>query len=322
MYYIDRINITNASFLAGGVAEPSATETEWVSGGTYSEGQERIRSGLHRVFRCAAPRSPSTTPPSSTPPENDPTGWVDMRATDRWLPFGPHTRADGLVVYQSRGLESDTADIVLCLAARYADSVALFGLLGNTWKVDVCATPGGAVVETREGPIKQPAMGYWDYAFGKRRIRDRVLVTGLPRYPNAEVRITISGGSGVKRRISQCEIGALRSLPGLGWGGVLAGLSREPRAFTYTKNDPNGDTSVLIYGNTYNMSGRMVLPGANEDAALKQLRDLLGKGVAFAPTLAQGFEQSLVFGILTRAPTTRDSVSISGTNFEIEGLPT
>ena len=245
-----------------------------------------------------------------------------MRATDRWLPFGPHTRADGLVVYQSRGLESDTADIVLSLAARYADSVALFGLRGNTWKVEVCPTPGAAVVQTRAGPIKQPAVGHWDYAFGKRRIRDRVLVTGLPRYPNAEVRITISGGSGVKRRISQCEIGALRRLPGVGFGGVLAGLSREPRAYTYQKSDPNGDTSVLIYGTTYNMSGRMLLEGGNEDATLKQLRDLLGKGVAFAPTLAPGFEQSLVFGILTRAPTTRDSVSISGINFEIEGLPT
>lgn len=322
MYYIDRINITDASFLSGSVAEPSTTETAWVSGGTYAVGDERIRASLHRVFKCAAVRGPATTPPSTVAPEDDPTGWVDMRATDRWLAFGPNTRADGRVVYQSRGLESTTADIPLHLAARYADAVALFGMRGNAWKVEVCPTPGAAVVWTRTGPIKQPAMGYWDYAFGKRRIRDRVLITGLPRYPNAEVRITISGGSGALRRISQCEVGTLRNLAGVGWGGVLAGLSREPRAFTYRKDDANGDTSILIYGSTYNMSGKIVLPGGNEDAALKQFRDLLGKGVAFAPTLAPGFDQSLVFGILTRAPTTRDSVSISGSNFEIEGLPT
>jgi len=54
----------------------------------------------------------------------------------------------------------------------------------------------------------------------------------------------------------------------------------------------------------------------------EELRSLLGKGVAYAPTLATGFEQSLVFGTLEAADTDRESLRISGISFQIRGLPT
>lgn len=323
MYYIERNTITTASFLAGSVAEPSASETTWVSGGTYAVGDERIRPDLHRVFKCAAIRSPATTPPSTTPPENDPTGWVDMRPTDRWLPFGPLPRADGKLVYQSLGLESDAADIEYRLQMRYASAIALFGLRGARWEVDVFPSVGATTpVQQRSGSIKAPAAGYYDYAYGQRRIRDRVLITGLPIYPNAEVRIRITGSSGQLRRVSQVEVGKLRYLPGVAWGGTEYGIDRTPKVFTARKDEADGSVSTLIYGTSYDMSGSVAMDSAQEDSALSQLRSLLGRGVAFAPTLSPGYEQSLVFGVLKSAPTTRLSHGHTTTRFEIEGLPT
>lgn len=326
MYYIERIPLTNAAFLAGSVAEPSASETEWVSGGTYAVGTERIRSSLHRVFKCAVARSPSTTPPSTTPPEEDATGWVDMRATDRWVPFGPMQRADGKVVYESRALESTTTDIEYRLALRYANAAALFGLRGVAWRAQVYSSPGGPLVAERTGTLKVPATGYWDYAYGMRKVRDRVLITDLPIFPNAELRITVQAGAGQLRRLSQLSVGKLRFLPGVSVGGpgcgVEYGLRRIPRAYTYQKEEPDGSSTTLLYGTTYDQAGRIALNAENEDAVLMQLRNLIGQGAAFAPTLLPGYEQSLLFGTLETGEVSRDSAVHSSVDFRIKGLPT
>lgn len=319
MYYIERNPITAATFLAGSVAEPSATETEWASGAAVAKGQERIRSTLHRVFKAAVDIPAGVT----TAPEDDPTKWQEMRSTDRYLPFGPIVRADKKVVYEGNALVTTTGNIEYRTLQRYANAVAIFGMRGARWRVRVYDKVGAGQVlkDERTGRIKRPARGYWDYAFGQRYLRDRVLVSDLPIFPGAEVRVTIEGGAGQVRSMSQCEIGKLRYLPGLLPGGVEYGLTRSPKVYTVSKQEPNGSTSVLIYGNSYDMSGVVDLDAHQEDSALSQFRNLLGKGVAYTPTLAPGYEQSLMFGLLTSAPTTRDNFSQSKAKFDIQGLP-
>ena len=144
----------------------------------------------------------------------------------------------------------------------------------------------------------------------------------MPIYPAAEVRIKITANAGQERRVSQIEPGKLRFLPGVSWGGVVAGLRRSPRAYSFRKEEQDGSSTTLLYGSTYDMSGQIKLDGSSEDNALAQLRSLLGKGAAYAPTLAPGFEQSIIFGTLEAADTDRESLRISGISFQIRGLPT
>lgn len=322
MYYIERIALTDASFLAGSIAEPATGEVVWATNTAYDLGTEVIRPGLHRVFKAAVA---ITASPSNKPPEEEPTKWQDMRATRRYLPFGPAVRSDGKRVYQSVALSSTTEDLVYHLGMRYANAVALFGLRGQRWRIKVFDKPvaEGGVQQgpDRTGRIRSPASGYWDYGFGQRFERDRVLITGLPMFANAEIQITVEGSGDQVRALSQCEVGKLRFLPG-DWGGVLAGLRRTPRVISESKQDTDGTTAVLIYGNTYDMRGTVLLKGKQEDAVLTQLRGLLLKGVAFAPTLAPGFVQSLVFGLLKSADVERPDVKRSEVQIEIEGLPT
>ena len=321
MYYIERNTITDAMFLTGSVAEPSASETEWVSGAAITKGDERIRSSLHRVFKAAAD---ITAGSNIVAPESAPTLWADMRPTDRYRVFGPIARADNKLVYQNQPLSMTSGNIEYRLAERYANAVALFGLKGATWRVKVYDKPvasGGVLQDERSGSIKQPARGFWDYGYGQRFQRDRILVTGLPIFPNAEIRISVEGSGSQVRALSQCEVGKLRFLPG-DWGGVLAGLRRMPKVFSVSKQEDNGSTSVLIYGNTYDMSGKVVLAGGQEDNALIQLRNLLGRGAAFAPTLAPTFAQSLVFGLLESADVERPGLNLSEASVQIRGLPT
>ncbi|WP_428001793.1 hypothetical protein [Acidovorax sp.] len=321
MYYIERNPITDATFLAGSVAEPATGETVWATNTAYALGVEVIRPTLHRVFKAAVA---ITADPGNKPPEEEPTKWKDMRATKRHLPFGPAIRADRKRVYQSLALTSTTEDLHLNLAMRYVNALALFGLRGALWRVQVYTKPvalGGVLAKEFSGRIRSSATGYWQYGFGQRFERDRVLVTGLPIFPNAEVRISVEGSGDQVRALSQCEVGKLRFIPG-DWGGVLAGLRRTPRVISESKQDADGSTAVLIYGNTYDMRGTVVLKGQQEDAALTQLRGLLLKGVAFKPTLAPGFEQSLAFGLLKSADTERASLGRSEVQIDIEGLPT
>ncbi|MBI3103245.1 MAG: hypothetical protein HYY98_17085 [Burkholderiales bacterium] len=317
MYYIERNTITDAMFLAGSVGEPATGESAWAAG-TYAVGAEVIRPTTHRVYRCAVARAPTDT----LPPELDATAWADMRPTARYLPFGPQVRTDGKLVYQNYPLKTTTANIEYRLAQRYANAVAIFGAKGATWRVQVYDAPGGTLVHERSGRIKSAARSYWDYAYGQRTTTDRVLVTGLPIYPNAEVRISIEGAGAQLRAVSQIEVGKLRYLPGVDLGGVLTGVSRSPKVFTSRKTDDNGSTSVLIYGTSYDMSGTVWLSGQQEDSALIQLRSLLGRGVAYAPTLVPGFQQSLVFGVLKSSDVSRDTFVQSSVQFQIEGLPT
>lgn len=318
MYYIERLPIETATFLAGSIAEPATGETVWAVG-THAVGTEVIRPDLHRVFRCAVARTGANT----DPPEVDSASWADMRSTKRWLPFGPLKRADGKLVHESRALERTDADIEFALQLRYANAVAIFGMAGASWEVSVYATTTAPdPVKTVTGTIKAPAMGYWDYAYGQRRLRDRVLVTGLPIYPAAKVVIKIKGTGSQLRRVTQIEPGKLRYLPGVNWGGVSTGLRRSPRAYSFRKEENDGSSTTLLYGSTYDMSGQIKLSGQAEDNALVQLRGLLGRGVAYVPTLAPGFEQSLVFGTLETADTVRNTVVDSVIDFQIRGLPT
>lgn len=322
MYYIERNPITDAMFLAGSVAEPAATEPAWVSGAPYAQGLEVTRANIHRVFRASEAIPGGTT----LLPELDPTRWTDMRATQRHRPFGPHLRADGMLHYKHQPLQSTTGDISYKLLQRYANAVAIFGARGARWRVRVYKFDGGPLVVEHTGRIKSAARGFWDYRFGQRTSADRVLVSGLPIFPAAVIHITIEGTGDQLRAVSQIEVGKLRFIPGVDLtgpeGGVEFGLVRSPRVLTRRKTDEDGSTMVLIYGAAYDMNGTAAMSAKKEDSALIQLLNLVGKGVAYTPTLLPGYRQSLLFGILKTAPVSRDNALASSFRFEIEGLPT
>ncbi|MDD2178153.1 hypothetical protein OIN59_11975 [Acidovorax sp. D2M1] len=323
MYYIERNPITDAMFLEGSVPEPAPSEPAWVSGTAYPIiGTEVTRANIHRVFRSAVEIPAGTV----VVPEQDPTRWTDMRPTLRHRPFGPHLRADGMLFYKHQPVQSTTEDISYRLRQRYANAVAIFGAKGAHWRVRVYKFDGGPLAVEHTGRIKSAARGFWDYRFGQRTTTDRVLVHGLPIFPAAVVHVTIEGTGTQLRAVSQIEVGKLRYIPGVDLegpeSGVEFGLVRAPRVLTSRKADENGSTSVLIYGATCDMSGTAALSSKNEDSALYQLLRLVGKGVAFTPTLLPGYRQSLLFGILKSAPMSRDNARTSSFRFEIEGLPT
>ena len=474
MYLIERPPLTDAMFLAGSVTEPSATETEWTSGGTYAVGAERTRTSKHRLYKCAVARSPSTVPPSTTPPEDDKAGWQEMRPTDRHVPFGPYVSASGKTIYRALALESTTADLTYRLLLRYCNAIALFGLRGawvrvRVWDkllstpnlltapndftnaawlkaiygtgVNPVVTPNNALapdntmtatrIEFNAGSgltwtdyslvgqhlatnavqygsgvwlrtlsgtatlvmrdvsisgyftlqvtsqwqffsraamgyesgvgffyafgllgalaggsatvlawsaalhkeplpqlvydkthvLKRPSSGYWDYAFGQKVTRDRLLIPDLPIFPGADVRIDIGGSGSQQRRVSQIEFGKLRYIPGTTFGGTEYGVARTLRARLYREQDDAGNEAVLLAGASQDLQATVVMEGDRENAVLPLLRSLVGKGVAVVPHLSPGYEQSLVFGVIDAAPVKRTHHNVSQIDISVRGLP-
>lgn len=325
MYLIQRPPLADDMFLSGSVPEPSENETEWVSGGTYAVGTERTRTSTHRVYKCAVARSPSTVPPSTTPPESDPTGWQEMRPTDRYAPFGPYVDQSGLTVYLGgNGAESTTSDITYRLQLRYCNTLALFGLRGARARVRVYTSSGGTLEYDRTMSLLRPATGYWDYFYGPRVARDRLYFGDLPIHPAAEVRIDIEGSAGQQRRVKQIEYGRLRHLPGValdGFGGTEYGVTNTVRARLYRKKDDAGNEKVLIYGSAQDMQGKVVMSGKEENTVLALLRDVVGKGVAVLPSLAPGYEQRLTFGTVDVVPVARTHHGITTLDLSVSGLP-
>lgn len=317
MHYIERSTITDATFTAGTIAEPSPRETAWSSGVAYTVGQERTRATTHRVYRCAVAHTSAASPT----PEADPTRWKEIRPTDRYLPFGPWTNASGQIIYSGLPVESTTANLVWRLNLRYANAVALFGLRGATLRVQVYATPGGALVHEQTTSLKRPAAGYWDLIYGQRSYRDRTLISGLPMLPNGELVLTVEGGSSQLRRVTQIEAGKLRQVHGADFGGTEYGVSNTPRARMFREQDTDGTERVLLYGVSQDMEATVTLSGDRENTALATLRGLAGKGVALLPTLDHGYEARLTFGVIDSAPVTRTHHGITQARFSVRGLP-
>jgi len=318
MYYIERIAPTDATWQAGTIAEPSPRETAWSGAGVaYTVGQEVVRTTTHRVYRCAVGHTSAASPL----PEADPTRWKEIRPTDRWLPYGPWVNASGQTIYSGLAVESTTGNLTWRMALRFANAVALFGLAGATLRAQVYDTPGGTLVEERATSLKRPAGGYWDLIYGQRTYRDRLLLTGLPMHPNAELVLTIEGNASQLRRVTQIEAGKLRQVHGANFGGTEYGISNTPRARLFREADTDGTERVLMYGVSQDMEASVVMHGDRENTALTALRSLAGRGVALLPNLGIGYEQRLTFGVIDAAPVTRSSHGITQARFSVRGLP-
>jgi hypothetical protein len=318
MFYIERSIVSDATWQAGTIAEPSTRETEWSgSGVAYTVGQERIRGSTHRVYRCAVAHTSAASPA----PEADPTRWKEIRPTDLYLPFGPWVNASGQTIYSGLAVESTTDNLVWRMALRYPTAVAMFGLRGANVRVQLRGGPGGALLQEQLVSLKRPASGYWDLIYGQRKYRDRLLVHGFPMRPNAELVVSIEGATGQQRRITQIEAGKLRQLHGVDFGGTEYNVNSTPRARMFREQDTDGTEKVLIFGTSQDMDATVIMRGDQENTALQVLRGLAGKGVALMPTLVAGYEQRLTFGVIDSAPTARVTPSGTSVRLSVRGLP-
>jgi hypothetical protein len=221
MKLIKPITINDSRFISSTVAEPASGETAWVSGTTYAQGNLRIRTQTHRIYKRLVAGA------GTTPPENDPTNWEDFAPTNRWAMF------DNEVNTQTSG----NSPLTVTIAPGAINSLALIELLGTSVTVTVTDGAGGPTVFTTTVNLEQSSVSDWyQYFFEPFSQKGTLILTGIPPYSTSRVTITVTGSNPVK--CGGFIVGTVYDLGGTQYG-VTAGIR------DYSKKETDSATGVV-----------------------------------------------------------------------------
>lgn len=294
-----------AGLIGAGCSLPEDPTPAW-SSGSYNIGDERHVVATHRVYRCAIAGT------STTSPEQDPDRWQDRRPTNKMAPFD---------IYTSTAAKSTTTDIVYPITARFCNTVALYGAAGSSYDITVRDMAGGTVIYNKTGRLREPSRGWYSFLFGSRRPLAKVIATGIPIRPAAEVTITIRAASGALRSLGMIVLGKLRPLIGLGpWGGTEFGASAEPVSYGYVRTEDDGTTTWQAGHSATNLRCRIVLPRDQADQAVSLLQEVLGIPVACIATDVSGYSGLSTFGVISTAPVSYDGQGHASIDTSVKGI--
>jgi len=303
MNILTPLTITDAMILAGTtIAEPDASETAWVSAGTYSLGQERIRSTTHKVYECVQASTGRTALP-----EVDSAYWLEKRPTKRWAPFDSYTSTAA----------SGTTSMTYVLQPGYFNALGMYGLVGTSAAITVKDAPGGATIYSNTVSLLENPLGWWEFLFLPVRQISKIILTNIPIRPTAELTITLTGAT---VEVGMINVGDYKSLIGDGdWGGTQYGASAEPVSYSYIKTNADGTTTIVRRNAATSMRASIILPRDQADYALACVQDVLDVPVSWVATDANGFTGLNVFG-LGSGSLSYDSFNIATLDINVKGM--
>ena len=303
MNILTPLTITDAMILAGTtIAEPDASETAWVSAGTYSLGQERIRSTTHKVYECVQASTGRTALP-----EVDSAYWLEKRPTKRWAPFDSYTSTAA----------SGTTSMTYVLQPGYFNALGMYGLVGTSAAITVKDAPGGATIYSNTVSLLEDPTGWWEFLFLPVRQISKIILTNIPIRPTAELTITLTGAT---VEVGMINVGDYKSLIGDGdWGGTQYGASAEPVSYSYIKTNADGTTTIVRRNAATSMRASIILPRDQADYALACVQDVLDVPVSWVATDANGFTGLNVFG-LGSGSLSYDSFNIATLDLSVKGM--
>ena len=298
------LTMADAMLTACSIAEPAASETAWVSGGTYALGDERIRTTTHRVYRALAAHSGVTTPP-----ESDLTRWQELRPTLRWAPFDQ---------YVSTGASTVTT-LSYTFQPGFFNALALYGLVGATVDVVLRDAPAGAVLSAQSFSLIEECLDEYDYCWGPIKTLDRIVIADLLPVPTAELSLTVTASSGSAVGVGMIVLGDLRPLVLSAMGGTLYGATVEPKTYSYIVTNEFGETTIRRRHAGTNMSIEVMVPQADADYALRCLQEVLDVPSAWIATDAAGYASYNVFG-LASGVRRADNAAMSTFSITVKGM--
>ena len=275
------ITITDAMFTACSVAEPAAGETAWVSAGTYAVGDKRIRTTVHKIYRSILAHTGRTALP-----EVDDLYWEDYDPTNKWAAF------DTFVSTATTG----SSPLTFTVKTGFFEDITIYGAIGNSLSIVEKDAPGGTVIDTRTVSLYEESAGLYEYLFGPKLIKSKVIETGFALRPNAEVTITVTGSGTVG--LGMCNFGKFASVLG-SWGGTQYGASVEPISTSRIKTDTTtGKVSIKRGNAATGMRLNVMLPLDTANYALQVMQAALDIPVSIIGSEAIGYEGLNVFGLV------------------------
>ena len=261
----------------------------WVSGTSYTVGQEVHRTQTHRVYRCAA----DTT--GTIPPEQAITAWADVRPTNRWALFDYYTNTK----------TSNATGITyrFNLGGRAVNAVYLRGFSEGITQLKIYDATN-TLVHSQSKENTAPPGGWYEYLFDEPVVLNYLLFDNLVLQNNWKVEISIISYPG-EASIGLLTIGDLVPLGNNASGsGVERGSSAEPITYSYINTEEDGTTTIRKRHSATNLRLSSTVPISEADNAVYVIQSVLDTPVAVIADSQNNQLQGLsTFGLVSGSVT-------------------
>jgi hypothetical protein len=281
----------------------STTATEvysaWNPVTSYALDDIVLLTSTQRLYQRLVPGTTATSP------ELDTTNWLDIGPTNKWAMFDSEIST----------LTTATTTLTTVLAPGYVNSLALFGLVGQTLTVTVRDGLAGPVVYgpeviTLDGTI---ISDWYMYFFEPSVQLAEVVLTDLPPYQAAHITITLDGTGTVACGI--CLAGTFYSLGDTEFGANVSIID-----YSRKETDAFGVTTFVQRAYSKRMSARMMLDTVQINKVQRVLADLRATPCAWIGTDESGFEPLTVYGFYRDFSIDVAYPTKSYCSLEVEGL--
>ena len=291
--------ITPALLTESNVAEPGPGETLWAAG-TYNTGDQRVEN--HYIYEVVA--TPSTADQPSVGAAKAVPTWVKLGADNRWRMF------DGSVGSQTINAGTIAVEIN---AGTVVSSVALLNVAGRTALVQM--EDGSDIVFSREYSLTDAGVTNWyDYFFSPiGTVRD-VVVTDMPAYGNATLRVVIDAGA-EDAALGELVIGSLLEV-----GCAQYGAGVGTTSFSKKERDTFGNWVILKRSNSKRATWNFTFPTARLAMLNRIFADLDAVPVVWIGSPHPNYEGTIVYGFYRDYDLSYTDPKISTGSVTIEGI--
>lgn len=297
MWILPPLTIGEAEITASNLTEND--EPVW-SAGTYSLGTVRMHN--HAIWE-------SLIDANTAEPGTDATKWMRLRATNKFRPFD-----------QINSSQAENADEIT-YTIQPGQMINMIGFVAlDAIEVEVSITvPGQGVVysETKSALDLGGRNNFYDWFFKPFEYRRELVFAEIPTYadaPNATIEIAVRKPDGTAR-VGEILLGSVWKLAETTYGTEI-----RLRDFSTNERNAFGD-AVLVKRDAYKVvTYQAVMDPELVGYASDRLRGLVSTKLLFMAGEDLDRYGTTTFGTIKNAPMPLDGPTITGIEFEVEGL--
>jgi len=299
------IAITTSMIKSGTtIAEPDTGtgEVAWVSGGTYTAGQERTYGGS--IWACSTNHSGRTTTP-----DLDTQYWSRLGPTNRMAAFDDYANTKAVA----------TGSLTYVIQPGFLNGLAIYGMEGAAYSITVKDAPGGTVIASWSGDLYDQASGLYELLFAPLLQLTQLSFDDIPLAPNAEVTITISSNPGGRVAIGSIKLGDWRRFLGDGTiGGTEYGASSDRKSYTFRQYNADGTYKLIKRASSRNVSCSVLIDAEQAMYADAILGEIIDTAVPFEASGLPRYGYLNTLGFVSGS-IRADSFGVTSINLKIEG---
>lgn len=293
--------IVDANLFSSSV--PETDYAVWSAATTYALGDRVIRTGTHRIYESLVSSNLNQIPENTTivslpsAPK-----WLDVSATNRWKMF------DSMVNSQT---EASTS-LTVVVTPQNANSIGLFEVEGTSVNVQV-ELPSTLVVYNKTISLEDSSATDWyEYFFTPFQQVTQVVLTDLPAYYSAQIRVTFTG--------SAIKCGHLATGFSYDLGEIQYGASAGITDYSKKETDVYGNTTFMQRAYANRMSAKMWFDNSGLNNVHRILASLRATPCVWVGTDDAAYGPLVVYGWYKDFSIEVTYATTSYCTLEVEGL--